>query len=92
MTMADQLTFTKLFAQRSGASFATVLDECFNTEDFIRVSNTINHTNLALDDSGKVVVLNPKADFKREISLFADLVWREVFLQIQTRKRLRRWT
>jgi hypothetical protein len=87
-TMADRITFTKLFAQRSGASFAAVLNECIVTEDFLKMCNARNDTCLALDKrTGCVVVTEPKADFKGEIELFARFAWQEVFLQIQTRKR-----
>ena len=87
-TMADRITFTKLFAQRSGASFAAVLNECIVTEDLLRAFNATNRTSLAFDQRrGRIVVTAPGADFKGEIERFAQFAWHDVFLQIQTRKR-----
>jgi len=86
-TMADRLTFTKLFAQRSGASFAAVLNECFVSKDLLRVFNARNQTSLAFDEAtGMVLALEPSADFRHEIDLFANFAWRDVFLQIQARR------
>lgn len=86
-TMADQITFTKLFAQRSGASFATVLNECFTTKELVHAFNVRNGTSLYLDESSRlVVVTNPKSDFTGEIDKFAMFAWHDVFLQIQTRR------
>lgn len=87
ITTADHLTFTKLFAQRSGASFANVLHQCFTTEDLVAAFNKIYKTSLALDEnSGLVVVRDPEADFKKQIDLFATFAWQDVFLQIQRKR------
>jgi hypothetical protein len=87
ITPADHLTFTKLFTQRSGASFAGVLNQCLNTNELVDAFNRINRTSLALDEkTGLVVVRDPKADLKREIDLFATFAWRDVFLQIQRKR------
>ena len=86
--MADRITFTKLFAQRSGASFADVLNECIVTEDLVKAFNRTHGTSLAFDTRrGRIVVTDPKADFTGEIERFARFAWNDVFLQIQTRKR-----
>ena len=86
-TKADQISFTKLFAQRSGASFAAVLNECFTTQDLMRLFNAQNGTSLHLDEATRLVVVrDPIADFKDEIDKFASFAWHDVFLQIQARK------
>lgn len=87
ITKADHITFSKLFAQRSGASFAHVLNQCFTTEELVEAFNRINKTSLALDEqTGLVVVRDPNADFLKEIDLFATFAWQDVFLQIQRKR------
>lgn len=80
----NRITFTKLFAQRSGASFAQVLHQCFATTALLEAFNRIHKTSLALDEtSGVVVARDVKADLDREIDSFATFAWQDVFLQIQ---------
>jgi hypothetical protein len=88
LTAADHLTFTKLFAQRDGASFAKVLHECISTEDLVRAFNKINKTSLALDDKTGLVVVKDtqRGDLKAQIDLFATFAWQDVFLNIQHKR------
>ena len=82
-TKADRLTFTKLFAQRSGTSFAAVLNQCCATPELLTTFNAVNQTSLVFDASlGRMGVREPQANFEHEADLFADFAWREVFLQI----------
>lgn len=86
-TPANAITFTKLFAQRRGASYATVLNACFASGELLKSFNYLNRTSLALDArSGLVTGPAERSELKREIELFANYVWRDVFLQIGARR------
>lgn len=89
MTPATAITFTKLFAQRSGACFATVLSECIGSTDLLKAYNRLHGTSLVFDEeSGVLRGPSDRTEFRRELERFADFAWRDVFLQIHLRKSL----
>jgi hypothetical protein len=84
----DPLTFTKLFAERKGATFAHVLRQCLTTPDLLESFNRAKSTRLVWEPpsrqhpSGRLVYLEEGMKPERQLNLFAQFAWREVFLRM----------
>lgn len=84
----DPLTFTKLFAERKGETFAHVLRQCLTTPDLLETFNRAKGTRLGWEapsrqhPNGRLVYLDEGMQPERQFNLFAQFAWRDVFLRM----------
>ena len=84
----NPLTFTKLFCERNGTTFAAVLHDCFTTPELLDTFNRVTSSRLVCEVSGgqggarRIQCLQAGVTREKQIDRFAQFVWREVFLML----------